>query len=187
MLVGIFGNLMVLIVYFRKRLKCFLDYFILNLVFLDLLMCLIGVFVEIVDFWDLYMFYVLVVCKFLRMVEFFFNMGFIFIFMVIVMDRYKCICKLGERFLNLKVKWFCIGVILIGVLMCWLVGVVFGKKMVDVGILGVNIVDCFIVDEMRNMIYLLLYYGFVMLYFIICVIFVLFVYVRILIFICGES
>uniref|UniRef100_K1Q7I2 COMM domain-containing protein 10 n=1 Tax=Magallana gigas TaxID=29159 RepID=K1Q7I2_MAGGI len=183
MLVGIFGNLMVLIVYLRKRLKCSSDYFILNLAFLDLLTCLIGVPVEIVDLRDPYMFYAPAACKLLRTVESFSNMGSTLTLMAIAMDRYKRICKLGERFSNQKAKRLCIGAILIGALTCWPAGVVFGKKTVDVGIPGANTADCSTADEMRNTIYPLLYYGLVMLYFIICVIFVLFVYVRISIFI----
>lgn len=183
MLVGIFGNLMVLIVYLRKRLKCSSDFFILNLAFLDLLTCLIGVPVEIVDLRDPYMFYAPAACKLLRTVESFSNMGSTLTLMAIAMDRYKRICKLGERFSNQKAKRLCIGAILIGALTCWPAGVVFGKKTVDVGIPGANTADCSTADEMRNTIYPLLYYGLVMLYFIICVIFVLFVYVRISIFI----
>lgn len=183
MLVGIFGNLMVLIVYLRKRLKCSSDYFILNLAFLDLLTCLIGVPVEIVDLRDPYMFYAPAACKLLRTVESFSNMGSTLTLMAIAMDRYKRICKLGERFSNQKAKRLCIGAILIGAITCWPAGVVFGKKTVDVGIPGANTADCSTADEMRNTIYPLLYYGLVMLYFIICVIFVLFVYVRISIFI----
>lgn len=183
MLVGIFGNLMVLIVYLRKRLKCSSDYFILNLAFLDLLTCLIGVPVEIVDLRDPYMFYAPAACKLLRTVESFSNMGSTLTLMAIAMDRYKRICKLGERFSNQKAKRLCIGAILIGAITCWPAGVVFGKKTVDVGIPGANTADCSTADEMRSTIYPLLYYGLVMLYFIICVIFVLFVYVRISIFI----
>lgn len=183
MLVGIFGNLMVLNVYHRKRLKCSSDYFILNLAFLDLLTCLIGVPVEIADLRDPYMFYAPAACKLLRTVESFSNMGSTLTLMAIAMDRYKRICKLGERFSNQKAKRLCIGAILIGALTCWPAGVVFGKKTVDVGIPGANTADCSTADEMRNTIYPLLYYGLVMLYFIICVIFVLFVYVRISIFI----
>lgn len=175
MLVGTFGNLMVLVVYLRKRFKCSSDYFILNLAFLDLLTCLIGVPVEIADLRDPYMFYAPAACKLLRTVESFSNMGSTLTLMAIAMDRYKRICKLGERFSNQKAKRLCVSAILIGV--------VFGKKTVDVGIPGANTADCSTADEMRNTIYPLLYYGLVMLYFIICVIFVLFVYVRISIFI----
>lgn len=183
MLVGIFGNLMVLIVYLRKRTKCSSDYFILNLAFLDLLTCLIGVPVEIADLRDPYMFYAPAACKLLRTVESFSNMGSTLTLMAIAMDRYKRICKLGERFSNQTAKRLCIGAILIGALTCWPAGVVFGKKTVDVGIPGANTADCSTADEMRNTIYPLLYYGLVMLYFITCVIFVLFVYVRISIYI----
>lgn len=183
MLIGTFGNLMVLIVYLRKRLKCSSDYFILNLAFLDLLTCLIGVPVEIADLRDPYMFYAPAACKLLRTVESFSNMGSTLTLMAIAMDRYKRICKLGERFSNQKAKRLCVGAILIGAITCWPAGVVFGKKTVDVGIPGANTADCSTADEMRNTIYPLLYHGLVMLYFIICVIFVLFVYVRISIFI----
>lgn len=71
-----------------------------------------------------------------------------------------------------------------GVVIGWFVVVVFGKKMVDLGIFGVKGEDCFIVDEMREIIYLFFYYSVIMVCFVVFVVFVIFVYVWILIFIC---
>lgn len=183
MIIGIFGNIMVSIVYLKKRTKSSSDYFILNLAFLDLLTCLIGVPVEIADLRYPYMFYAPAACKLLRTIESLSSMGSTLTLMAISVDRYKRICKLGERFSNQRARRLCIGAVLIGALTCWPAAVVFGKKSVDVGIPEANAVDCSTADEMRKTVYPLLYYGTVMLYFIVCVIFVTFVYVRISIFI----
>ncbi|XP_062615184.1 orexin receptor type 2-like [Saccostrea cucullata] len=190
MLVGTFGNIMVCIVYLRKRIKNSSDYFILNLAFLDLLTCVFGIPVEIADLRYPYMFYAPAACKLLRTIESFTNMGSTLTLIAIAVDRYKRICKLGERFSNEKAKRLCIGAIVtvpetdcIGAMTGWPAAMVFGKKSVDVGIPGAIAVDCSTADEMRKTIYPLLYYGIVMLYFIICVIFVTFVYVRISLFI----
>ncbi|XP_061177643.1 orexin receptor type 2-like [Saccostrea echinata] len=183
MIIGIFGNTMVCIVYLRKRMKNSSDYFILNLAFLDLLTCVIGIPVEIADLRYPYMFYAPAACKLLRTIESFSNMGSTLTLIAIAVDRYKRICKLGERFSNEKAKRLCIGAVIIGAMTGWPAAVVFGKKSVDVGIPGAIAVDCSTADEMRKTMYPLLYYGIVMLYFIVCVIFVTFVYVRISLFI----
>ena len=183
LVVGTLGNVMVLVVYSRKRIKYSSDYFILNLAFLDLLTCVIGVPVEIADLRYPYMFYAPAACKLLRTVESLSSMGSSLTLMAIARDRYKRICKLGERFSNENAKRLCLGAILVGVLTCWPAGVVFGKKTVDVGIPGADTADCSTADEMRNTIYPLLYYALVMLYFLTCLIFVTFVYVRISIYI----
>lgn len=183
MLCGIFGNVLVCIVYLRKKTKLSPDYFILNLAFLDLLTCVIGIPVEIADLRYPYMFYAPAACKLLRTIESLSGMGSALTLVAISIDRYKRICKLGQHFNNSTVKRLCGGAILMGVVIGWPAAVVFGKKTVDLGIPGVKGEDCSTADEMRETIYPLLYYSAIMVCFVVSVVFVIFVYVRISIFI----
>lgn len=183
MLCGIFGNVLVCIVYLRKKTKLSPDYFILNLAFLDLLTCVIGIPVEIADLRYPYMFYAPAACKLLRTIESLSGMGSALTLVAISIDRYKRICKLGQHFNNSTVKRLCGGAILMGVVIGWPAAVVFGKKTVDLGIPDVKGEDCSTADEMRETIYPLLYYSAIMVCFVVSVVFVIFVYVRISIFI----
>lgn len=183
MVCGIFGNILVVIVYLRKRTKLSPDFFILNLAFLDLLTCVIGIPVEIADLRFPYMFYAPAACKLLRTIESLSGMGSALTLVAISIDRYKRICRLGQHFNNSTVKKLCVGSVVMGVVIGWPAAVVFGKKTVDVGIPGVYGEDCSTADEMRKTIYPLLYYSAIMLCFVISVFFVIFVYVRISIFI----
>lgn len=183
MLCGIFGNVLVCIMYLRKKTKLSPDYFILNLAFLDLLTCVIGIPVEIADLRYPYMFYAPAACKLLRTIESLSGMGSALTLVAISIDRYKRICKLGQHFNNSTVKRLCGGAILMGVVIGWPAAVVFGKKTVDLGIPGVKGEDCSTADEMRETIYPLLYYSAIMVCFVVSVVFVIFVYVRISIFI----
>jgi hypothetical protein len=183
MVCGIFGNVLVCIVYLRKKTKLSPDYFILNLAFLDLLTCIIGIPVEIADLRYPYMFYAPAACKLLRTIESLSAMGSALTLVAISIDRYKRICRLGQHFNNSTVKKLCVGAIIMGVVIGWPAAVVFGKKTVDVGVPGIQGVDCSTSDEMRETIYPLLYYGAIMLFFVVSVIFVVFVYLRISIFI----
>ncbi|XP_062572472.1 orexin receptor type 2-like [Saccostrea cucullata] len=183
MLVGTFGNIMVCIVYLRKRMKNSSDYFILNLAFLELLTCVIRIPVEIADLRHPYMFYAPAACKLLRTIESFSNLASTSTLTVIALDRYKRICKLGKRFSKQEAKCLCIAAVVIGAMTGWPAAVVFGRKSVDAGIPGAIGVRCSTADIMKNTTYPLLFFGFIALYFIVCVIFIMFIYVRISIFI----
>ncbi|XP_062572473.1 neuromedin-U receptor 2-like [Saccostrea cucullata] len=183
MLVGIAGNLMVCLVYIKKKFKCSTDFFILNLAFLDLLTCFFGIPVEIADLRYPYTFDAPVACKLFRTVESLISMGSTLTLIGIAVDRYKRICRLGERFSNGTAKKICAGAVIVGILTCWPAAVVFGKKSVDVGVPGIKGSDCSTDDTQRHTVYPLLYYALVFLYFLICVAVVTFIYVKISIFI----
>ncbi|XP_061177508.1 orexin receptor type 2-like [Saccostrea echinata] len=183
MICGIIGNILVCIVYLKKKTKLSPDYFILTLAFLDLLTCIIGIPVEIADLRYPYMFYAPAACKLLRTIESLSAMGSALTLVAISIDRFKRICRLGQHFNNSTVKKLCVGAIVMGAVIGWPAAVVFGRKTVDVGLPDIKGEDCSTADEMRDTIYPLLYYSTIMLCFVVSVIFVIFVYVRISIFI----
>ncbi|XP_062615176.1 orexin receptor type 2-like [Saccostrea cucullata] len=183
MLIGIVGNMMVGVVYIKKKLKTSTDFFILNLAILDLLTCFFGIPVEIADLRFPYTFNAPAACKIFRTVESLTNMGSTLTLIAIAVDRYKRICRLGERFSSKAAKRICAGAVIVGILTCWPAAIVFGKKTVDVGIPGIKGTDCSTDDTQRHTVYPLLYYAVVFLYFLICVIIVTVLYVKISIFI----
>ncbi|XP_063433012.1 dopamine D2-like receptor [Mytilus trossulus] len=147
---GLFGNILVIIVYVRKRINSSLHYFIINLAVLDLLTVVIGMPTEIADLRYSIMFYAPAACKALRTVESLSTMGSIVTLMAVAIDRYNRICKYGKQMTTEKAKRICIIAIVIGIVTCWPAGIVFGKKTKDVGIPGISGVDCSTDDSMKE-------------------------------------
>lgn len=177
------GNIIVSIVYSRRKRKSTSDYFILNLAFLDLFTCLIGIPMEIADLCLSYTFDAPAACKILRATVSLTSMASVLILVVISMDRYKRICKFGESFSYRTVKRLCITAFIIGAGCSWPAMIIVGEQTIDTGISGVKGVDCSTSDEMQKTVYPLVYYCVLMFCFLVCVIFVVFVYVRISIFV----
>jgi hypothetical protein len=65
----------------------------------------------------------------------------------------------------------CLVSVIIGLLAAWPACLLFGEKSVDIGIEGVEAIDCSTDDSVRGTIYPMLYYGFLFLIFIGCFIF----------------
>lgn len=184
---GCFGNILVIIVYARKKPKSSTHYFIINLAALDLLTVLIGMPTEIADLRFPYMFYATAACKILRTVESLSTMGSIITLMAVAIDRYNRVCKYGKQMTTKRARRICYIAVLIGVITCWPAAIVFGKKTVDVDIPGANAVDCSTDDSMKGTIYPLLYYGSLFLYFVVCVVFFTVVYARLIFYIKNKK
>ena len=184
---GFFGNILVIIVYSRKKPKASTHYFIINLAILDMLTVLIGMPTEIADLRFPYMFYATAACKTLRTVESLSTMGSIITLMAIAIDRYNRICKYGKQMTTKRARRICYIAVLIGVITCWPAAIVFGKKTVHVDIPGANAVDCSTDDSMKGTKYPLLYYASLFLYFVICVVFFTVVYARLIFYIRNKK
>ncbi|XP_071170984.1 orexin receptor type 2-like [Mytilus edulis] len=184
---GLFGNVLVIIVYVRKKMKSSLHYFIINLAVLDLLTVVIGMPTEIADLRYSVMFYAPAACKALRTVESLSTMGSIVTLMAVALDRYNRICKYGKQMTTEKAKRICIVAIVIGSVTCWPAAIVFGKKTKDVGIPGISGVDCSTDDSMKGTKYPLVYYGLLFLYFVVCVVFFTIIYTKIVLFIRKQK
>lgn len=183
MVIGIVGNVIVCLVYCKRKRKSTPDLFILNLAILDLLTCIFGIPMEITDLCLSYTFYAPAACKLLRTLESTTSMASALTLVIISIDRYKRICKYGESFSIKKVKILCVVAICTGFFLSWPLLIIVGKKTVDVGVSGIKGVDCSVSDEMRKSRIPLVYYIVVSLCFVVCLVFVIFVYVRISIFV----
>lgn len=182
MVVGISGNIVVCIIYFKVKKKLIFDFFILNLVVLDFLFCMFGIFLEIVDFSLFYMFNVLVVCSVGRILELCIVMVLVLILVFIFIDWYKWICNLGESFKILIVKIMCVVGLCIGIVLLLLFLVVMGKRIINFGFFGIEGVGCEILDDMKYIIFIFVFYIVMLIFFIVGLVFVIFVYVCIFVF-----
>lgn len=179
MLVGTFGNILVCCVYLNKQTKSSSHYFILALAMLDLLTCLIGMPTEVADLRYPYMFYAPAACKLLRFIESVSIIGSSMVLIAVAFDRYFRICRLGKHMTVKHAKIMCFVSVIVGILTAWPACILFGEKSVDVGIKGVEAIDCSTDDSMRHTIYPTLYYGFLFLLFIGCCIFFTVIYTKI--------
>lgn len=179
MFVGTFGNILVFCVYFSKQTKTSSHYFILALAMLDLLTCLIGMPTEVADLRYPYMFYAPAACKLLRFIESVSIIGSSIVLIAVAFDRYFRICRLGRQVTVKHAKMACLVSVIIGLLAAWPACLLFGEKSVDIGIEGVEAIDCSTDDSVRGTIYPMLYYGFLFLIFIGCFVFFTVIYLRI--------
>ncbi|KAL3881140.1 hypothetical protein ACJMK2_027598 [Sinanodonta woodiana] len=108
MILGLFGNSMVLYFYGWKTKKTSNICFILVLAVFDLLTCTLGMPMEIVDLVLNITFYNVAACKILHFLTYFTNDTSILILATIAVDRYRRICKPHTKQLSIKqVKIIC--------------------------------------------------------------------------------
>ena len=182
MIIGIVGNAIVAVVFCQRKRKSDMDVFLLNLAFLDFLACSFGIPFEITDLCFSYTFYLPIPCKLLRVLESWTSMASALILVIIAIDRYKHICRFGERFNRKKVKILCLVAICVSGLFSWPIFIIVGKKTIYIETSEIKGVDCSMSDEMGKSEYPLIYYGLLMFGFILCLVFVIIVYVRIFLF-----
>ncbi|XP_071172600.1 orexin receptor type 2-like [Mytilus edulis] len=179
MFVGTFGNILVCCVYLSKQTKTSSHYFILALAMLDLLTCLVGMPTEVADLRYPYMFYAPAACKLLRFIESVSIIGSSIILIAVAFDRFFRICRLGKQVTVKHAKIACLLSVVVGILAAWPACILFGEKSVDIGLEGVNAIDCSTDDSMRGTVYPTVYYGFLFLLFIGCFVFFTIIYLQI--------
>lgn len=183
MVFGIVGNIIVSVLFCQRRRKSTYDLFILNLALLDLLTCFVGIPIEIADLCFSYTFYAPIACKILRVLESWTSMASALILVIVAIDRYKRICKLGKSFSKKKVKVLCFVAVCLGGLLSWPLFIIIGKKTIDFEVPGIKGVDCSMSDDMKGSKFPLVYYGVLLFCFVLCFVFVVVVYIRISVYI----
>ncbi|KAL3881150.1 hypothetical protein ACJMK2_027608 [Sinanodonta woodiana] len=133
MILGLFGNSMVLYFYGFKTKKTPNICFILVLAVFDLLTCTLGMPMEIVDLVLNITFYNAAACKILRFVTFFTNIASALILASIAVDRYRRICKPHTNQLSIKqVKIICGLCASASVLLSWPASILYVTEAVPV-------------------------------------------------------
>ncbi|KAL3892212.1 hypothetical protein ACJMK2_004443 [Sinanodonta woodiana] len=109
MIVGLPGNLFVIIVYYRKMKRTTSRYFIIVLAALDLINCAFTMPAEMALLSNFYTFDVPWLCKLSRSISYISNNSSAIILLGIAVDRFRKICQATKRSFSLKhVKIFCI-------------------------------------------------------------------------------
>ena len=149
MIIGVFGNLMVLYVYKFRFNRSTSRVFILSLAMFDLVTCLLGLPFHILDLtypltfvWD-------EVCKTLSFSLMFTILASIFVLDLIAIDRYRKICKPFRKQLSASgTKIICWVTVLVAAILAFPIIVIYGSADVDTRIPNVTGKECYISNDL---------------------------------------
>lgn len=159
MVLGITGNMLVCYIYYFRMKKSPSHYFVLFLASLDLISCCIGMPSELGDLMQPYTFTIPVVCKLLRFVLSFTVISSCIILICVGFDRYYKVCKPFKGFPIRKVKILCLIAMTVGAILSWPALVLYGLKTVETGYPGLVGTECSTADEIKGSVFPLIYYG----------------------------
>ena len=176
MLIGIPGNLIVLIVYPSRFPKTTHRMFITGLAVADILVCVVTLPFEITEMRLQYTFYNSWCCKFFRACNSLFALSSIFILMGLSGDRFRRVCtplkvQMTSRHATIYIM-FCV---VLAVIFSWPNLFISGIRLVNLGN-NVTGYDCSLSDQFAKTKYPTLYGGTLFLVFIICMIILIVLY-----------
>ncbi|XP_053401380.1 alpha-2 adrenergic receptor-like [Mercenaria mercenaria] len=158
--VGVIGNLHVLLVYVFRMKQSNHRVFIICLAVLDLITCTVGMPFVIVNFQKPFTFYYTSICKILSFYNFFICISSAGVLIIISVDRYRKICvPLGKQMSQKMAKTMCFVAMGISLLFSWPALVLYGStpiKTPEPGIIGQ---ECNILDEVKDTFYPVYFNG----------------------------
>ena len=170
MLIGIPGNLIVLIVYPSRFPKTTHRMFITGLAVADILVCVVTLPFEITEMRLQYTFYNSWCCKFFRACNTLFALSSIFILMGLSGDRFRRVCTpLKVQMTSRHATIYIIFCVVLAVIFSWPNFFISGIRLVNLGN-NVTGYDCSLSDQFAKTKYPTLYGGTLFLVFIICMI-----------------
>lgn len=170
MLIGIPGNLIVLIVYRSRYPKSTTRMFITGLAMADILVCVVTLPFEITEMRLQYTFYNSWCCKFFRACNTLFALSSIFILMGLSGDRYRRVCTpLKLQMTSRHATIYIIFCVVLAVIFSWPNFFISGIRLVNLGN-NVTGYDCSFSDQFARTKYPTLYGATLFLVFIICMI-----------------
>lgn len=151
MIIGIVGNIHVLLVYGFRMKSSTHRIFILCLGFLDLTTCFIGMPFVLVDLQRPFMFFMVSACKVLRFINYFMCTASAWTLLLIAVDRYRKICvPLGKQMSVFVAKVMC-GVIMgVSLLTSWPAPILYGHATVETRVKNVTGVRCYTDDKFKD-------------------------------------
>ncbi|XP_045181064.2 rhodopsin, GQ-coupled-like [Mercenaria mercenaria] len=151
MVVGVFGNMLVLYIYTTKYHPSTYRSFILWLGWIDLIACSVGMPLLIVSMLYPYMFPSEEACKTLRFLHVFFVVSSAFIVIAIAIERHRRICNpFSVEMTPNKIKLMCLVASILGCLVAIPAIFVYGDAVVDTGVHNITGTECFIDPEFKN-------------------------------------
>lgn len=151
MVLGIIGNLHVLVIYAFRIKPSNPRTFILFLAVLDFTTSIIGMPFIIVDLRNPLTFSLPAVCKILRFVNYFICLASSFILFIIAIDRYRKVCDpLGSQISHSAAKYLCLVALGISLLLSWPAPVLYGHSTVNTTNPNITGVRCFTEDKFKD-------------------------------------
>lgn len=113
MIIGVFGNLHVLYIYYRKFNVSTYRIFVLSLAAIDIISCCVSMPFEIADELNPYIFKAEIACKIFRFLNTCLAMATSLMLVVIASERYRRICKpygnqMTEKTITILANWCCL-------------------------------------------------------------------------------
>lgn len=175
MIIGIVGNLLVIIIYKRKFKRSSARVYIICLAVADLAVCIVGIPYHVLDLTFLLTYTDQNVCKVLSFLIGACTLSSVFILLVVGLDRYLKVCRpLKKQIVDFGDRKACLIAVLIAVVVSIPHGVIYGNSSVKRDSFNVTGVECFIDDQYQGS--AVGYLGFNMLVFILSVIFLIIIY-----------
>ncbi|XP_076469979.1 uncharacterized protein LOC143300269 [Babylonia areolata] len=180
MFVGVVGNTVVFLVYYKRFKPSATRTYILAMSVCDLLVNVLSLPSEIIDIRFWYTFDLPVLCMCIRCSNSFLVITSAFLLVAVARDRFKKICRPAEKQRSLKrIKLY----VLICVLASLALSVVFaafnGSRTVPTGVGNVNGTICSISDRFKDTMFSMVYYVIMTLCFLACVTIMIVCYIRI--------
>ena len=151
MVVGVFGNILVLYIYTTKYHPSTYRSFILWLGWIDLIACTVGMPLLIVSMLYPYMFPSEEACKTFRFLHVFFVVSSAFIVMAIAIERHRRICNSFSREMTpRKIKLMCLAASILGCIVAVPAIFVFGDAIVETGVNNITGTECFIDPDYQD-------------------------------------
>ncbi|KAL3891694.1 hypothetical protein ACJMK2_003944 [Sinanodonta woodiana] len=162
MVIGIVGNIFVLIIYTYRFKRISARFYILSLAMLDLCVCLIGIPYHLLDLLHPYTYFYSDACKSLTFLITFFTYGSIYVLLVVGVDRFLKICRpLKKQLADFGPRKACLFAVLLGLLSACPQAVIYGhSSAVPSGHVNITGVECFVDDSYKETYYPLIYIGF---------------------------
>lgn len=177
MLVGIFGNLLVLVIYKTKFKRSSARCYILSLALTDLCVCLVGIPYHVIDLTLILTYTNTTLCRLLSFLIGSCTLSSVFILLVVGLDRFFKVCRpLKRQIIDFGDRKACLIAVIIAVVISIPNGIIYGHSTVVTGEQNLTGVECFIDDEYQASGLAVSYLGFNMLVFVLAVIYLIVIY-----------
>ena len=177
MVVGILGNLLVLIIYKVKFKRTSARTYILALAGADLSVCIIGMPYHVLDLTMLLVYRYTYVCKVLSFLIGACTNSSIFILLVVGLDRYMKVCRpLKKQIVDFGDRRACLIAVATAIVLSIPNAILYGHSTVSTEIKGVTGVECFIDDNFVGESFAISYMGLIIIVFIMSLLYLMVIY-----------
>jgi hypothetical protein len=177
MIIGVFGNLHVLYIYYRKFNVSTYRISVLSLATIDIISCCVSMPFEIADELNPYIFKAEIACKIFRFLNTCLAMATALMLVVIASERYRRICKpYGNQMTEKQSRYWLIGVVCFAICASLPALYVYGRKTIDIPGETIKGSECTWSDSVEGKAIGYIYYAWGLLVIIVCMVLLVILY-----------